>query len=65
MDTLFWRGPSDAVADRRKMERSQRRVEEGGFEGGGVGEELKLRMYFAGSYLFKVLILFAMTNETL
>ena len=47
------------------MGESKRGVEEGGFEGGGVGEELKLRMYFAGSYLFKVLILFAMTNETL
>ena len=36
MDTLFRRGPSHAVADRRKMGQSQRRVEEGGFEGGGV-----------------------------
>jgi len=34
MDTLFWRGSSDAVEDRRKMGQSQRGVEDGGFEDG-------------------------------
>ena len=36
VDTLFRRGSSDAVADRRKMGQSQRRVEEGCFKGRGV-----------------------------
>jgi hypothetical protein len=37
MDTLFRRESSNADPNCRKMGHSQRRVEEGGFEGGGVG----------------------------
>ena len=37
IDQPSWLGSSDTVANRRKTGESQRRVEEGGFEGGGVG----------------------------
>ena len=40
MDTLSRRGPSDADKNCPKMGNSQRGVEEGGFEGGGVGSTL-------------------------
>ena len=50
MDTLFRRGPSHAVADRRKMGESQRRVEEGGFEGGGVVDNLTSILLFSDTF---------------
>lgn len=37
IDSLFWQRPSDADSNCQKMGQSQRRNEEGGFEGGGVG----------------------------
>ena len=39
IDSGFWGRPSDADSNCPKMRQSQRRVEEGGFEGGGVGFE--------------------------
>ena len=36
IDSLFWQRPSDADSNCPKMGQSQRRVKEGGFEGGGV-----------------------------
>ena len=37
IDSLFWQRPSDADPNCPKMGQSQRGVEEGGFEGVGVG----------------------------
>ena len=41
IDQPYRRGSSDADSNCRKMGQSQRRVEEGGFEGGGVSSKIK------------------------
>ena len=39
MDTYFWGRPSDVDWNCPKMGESQRQIEEGGIEGGGVEEK--------------------------